>query len=290
MKIGCNIWAWGLKSFEDSIKKAANLGFQGIELIASNWKLQRGDSIKIYTPEKIKSLREALQSNGLELTEFCVFGHTLNHPDKDERKTTLASVEAAFDVATELGTRLVILTSPPPGGVTIPRTKEPKLSFHLPQDYSWYKDWQIFVDSMSKCLKMAEERNLKIAMEAFAWSMCSTPSDLLRLIEEVQSNRLGLNLDTGHLMAQHHYVTMAVYQLKDRIFHTHLKDHDGISNLVPVGTGVVDFEELILALKRVGYDGPLSIEVEGAPNTEERLDQSKKYLEGILKKIGRAYQ
>ncbi len=70
----------------------------------------------------------------------------------------------------------------------------------------------------------------------------------------------------------------------DRIFHVHMKDAirtlDGYSGILSshinfgergrgwdfrsLGRGAVDFEEIIRALNRVGYKGPLSVEWEDA--------------------------
>jgi len=285
MKIGCVGWAWQapppaeFKGFEEPIKRAAALGFEGIELIGNRETLR-----SYYTPERIKKLRELIQSYGLELTEFVSFTQEMNHPDEKERQRVIADFERACDVAVELGTQIVNTIAPWPAGAKLPdRSRELKFTLHLPPDYSWEKDWENYVNSMKKCAKIAEERNLRIALEAFPYTLCCTPDGFLKLFEDVGSERIGVNLDTNHLMAQNQYVTLAVYKLKDRIFHTHIKDHDGvIRGNLPAGTGVVDYEELIFALKRVGYDYVLSVEVEGTDKPDRYLRQAKEHLEKIL--------
>ncbi len=80
-----------------------------------------------------------------------------------------------------------------------------------------------------------------------------------------------------------------LHEFKDRIFHVHMKDvwwgrGDGRAGVFgghtsfgdprrywdfrSVGRGDVDFEEIIVALNDIGYDGPLSIEWE-----DSRMDR-----------------
>jgi sugar phosphate isomerase/epimerase len=92
----------------------------------------------------------------------------------------------------------------------------------------------------------------------------------------------GINLDPSHF--EHQFLSTAQFALEfaDRIYHVHVKDSkrrlDGRRSIlashlnfgeeargwdfVSPGHGDVDFEELIRALNRIGYTGPLSIEWE----------------------------
>ncbi len=285
LKIGCVGWAWQAPppsefgGFEEPIRKVAALGFEGIELIGNRETLR-----DYYTPKRVRNLREMIRSCGLELTEFVSFTQEMNHPDEKVRDRVLADFEKGCDVAAGLGTKIINTIAPWPAGTVLPnRSRELKFTLHLPQDYSWENDWKTYVESMKECVRMAEERDLRVAIEAFPHTLCCTADSFLKLIEDVGSKRLGFNLDTSHLMAQNQYVTMAVYKLKDRIFHTHIKDNDGMSRgNLPAGTGVVDYEELVSALKQVGYDHVLSIEVEGTDKPERYLRQAKEHLKKIL--------
>jgi len=100
----------------------------------------------------------------------------------------------------------------------------------------------------------------------------------------------GFNFDPSHLFWQLVDPVKFIYEFKDRIYHTHMKDAalqlDGRSGILAshlsfgdprrgwdfrsLGRGGVRFEEIIRALNNIGYRGPLSVEWEDSGMEREQ--------------------
>ncbi len=276
MKIGCAAWAWVAedKPYEWTVPEIARLGFE-----ACGFQSDREGQWSVYdyfSAQKARELRALAADHGLVVSELVMWGRDLNSPDDAARAEHGGRVNRAVDLARELGTDLVNTTVPSssggrPSGVV-------KRSANLPADYSWADDWARYLASMAECVSYAERAGCSIMVEAFAGSICSTPDAFFRMAEAVGSAHLGWNLDTCHLDMQAQDVALAVHKLGDRILHTHIKDSEGL----PAGMGRIDFEEVVGALRAVGYDGVLSIEAELFDRTTRYSRAAKAHIEAIL--------
>jgi sugar phosphate isomerase/epimerase len=109
----------------------------------------------------------------------------------------------------------------------------------------------------------------------------------------VEADNFGLNFDPSHLLWQDIDYLHAVEVFGPRIFHTHAKDTEimqrrrawvgnqasGWWRYVIPGLGAVDWGAYIACLRRVGYNGVLSIEHEdSAVGREEGFMIAARYL------------
>lgn len=120
-----------------------------------------------------------------------------------------------------------------------------------------------------------------------------TPIVILRMIRDVGTGNIFVNLDTANLILcdkGNPVDAMAVLGMfvrgihaKDGLFPTDPRD---FGREVPIGEGEVNFAELFLRLKKVNYTGPITIEreIEG-PQQDHDIRQSKLFLERLLRKI-----
>ena len=64
-----------------------------------------------------------------------------------------------------------------------------------------------------------------------------------------------------------------------RIFNVHCKDNDSISRgNIPAGCGICDYTAVIQALKNVGYQGNLAVELEFTDNPRRYNKQALEHL------------
>ena len=128
---------------------------------------------------------------------------------------------------------------------------------------------------------------MELLVEPRVSELTSNTEGLLRLLDAVGDNHLGVILDTAHQHAQKEMLPLSVEKLGRSIRYVHVADNDGLVNrhFLP-GTGTIDWEETFLALKRQGFDGYYAIDLEQVPNLEARFVEGKEFLQRYAEKLG----
>jgi len=117
-----------------------------------------------------------------------------------------------------------------------------------------------------------------------------TPVTLLRAIQDVGLDNVGVNLDTANLILYGKGDPVAALDVigkyvrglhaKDGLYPT---DPKNLGEEVAIGKGKVDFAEVMRKLRRLDYAGPITIEREiSGPRQEEDIRASVKYLQGLI--------
>jgi L-ribulose-5-phosphate 3-epimerase len=93
------------------------------------------------------------------------------------------------------------------------------------------------------------------------------------------SEWIGVAFDTGSLAQHDGDPAETILQLREKIIHVHLRDVPMIGSdaSVAIGTGIIDFSAVVKALKAIGYDGWLSIEIptEDHDPTDEIIESAQ---------------
>lgn len=91
-----------------------------------------------------------------------------------------------------------------------------------------------------------------------------TPDELLAKIGDEGEGRIGAAVDTGWFGTQGFDAVEAISQLRQHLFHVHLKDvlAAGAHHTCRYGQGVVRVERCVRLLREIGYNGAISIEHE----------------------------
>jgi len=269
MKIGSVAWGWtptpedlptpgSLEKITDQVR---SLGYDLIDFLSDYRSLD-----SYFSPEACKKLRDYVELLGMYIGGLVFQSSVWNDPDPAVTRKQLDYFAKCCAAANSLGAGIVSCIIPGPYGARPGPRPSPsdKLASNLPADYDWAADWDRFVASLTRAAEIARDHGLRVAMECFPRSLCSTPHAMLQLLKDVNALNLGIQLDTAHLTNQRIDVETAVYMLgAERLFHIHAKDSDSVTrdNLAP-GTGIVDYRAVFQALKNVGYIGNVSVEVE----------------------------
>lgn len=143
-----------------------------------------------------------------------------------------------------------------------------------------------FADRWNPILDVFDEVGVRFALEAHPTEIAFDIVTAERAVEAVGGREaFGFNYDPSHFGYQGVDYVGFIDCLSDRIYHAHMKDvwwsdtprDSGVFgghldfghpnrcwDFRSIGRGRIDFEEVIRALNRIGYEGPLSIEWEDA--------------------------
>lgn len=154
----------------------------------------------------------------------------------------------------------------------------------------WDKGFKDFARRWRPILDVFDEVGVNFALEVHPTEIAFDIASAERALQAVRNHpRFGFNYDPSHLAYQGVDYVKFIYRFQDRIFHAHLKDawwgrgtgeagvfggHTSFGDprrywdFRSVGRGDVDFEEIVVALNDIGYDGPLSVEWE-----DSRMDR-----------------
>ena len=156
-----------------------------------------------------------------------------------------------------------------------------------------------FADRWSPILDVFDEVGVRFGLEVHPTEIAFDIASAERTLEAIgHREAFGFNYDPSHFGYQGVDYVGFILKFADRIYHAHMKDvwwshtaseagifggHTDFGDVRrqwdfrSLGRGNIDFEEVIRALNRVGYTGPLSVEWEDIgmdrePGAEEACD------------------
>ncbi|OPY20993.1 MAG: fructoselysine 3-epimerase [Methanomethylovorans sp. PtaU1.Bin093] len=134
------------------------------------------------------------------------------------------------------------------------------------------KAWSTHIGSIRNVCDTAAEYGITIAVENMPEMpkiFGKYPDEMLRTLEEVNRDNVGMTLDIGHANTVG-VVDEFLEKCKDQILHMHIHDNHGKSDEhLPLGRGTVQWKKIMESLK--GYNGRLVTEMASLQEGEECL-------------------
>lgn len=282
MKIGCHVS--GLQArraapYNDGVDNAIALGFDALELIA----MTAAELADYYTPAKCAELREKVSNAGLLVSQFALYSpacQDLLSEDATRSDAALAVVDQAIAVCAALGCPIFNLVSHWADGLVCPHGYPPsyihpaskglasygatKVTISLPQGWNYSLVWERYLGVLAEIAARAGKHGVTLAVEGHANVIVSGTDAMLRMFDRLDDANIVINFDTAWHLIQRELLPMSIYKLGRRIGHVHLRDADGLLNYgVPVGEGVIAWDEVFVALRSIGYEGVVSFEYAG---------------------------
>ena len=245
MQIGFNGASTMKTDLVGDIRAASMAGYDLVEIWAKKMDAYLSDhSIKdlkeLFRKSKVKPL-------AINSVEFITFNSSW------EKTNTLNLIRRFADIADKIGCPyIVVVPSPRPVGVT---------------------DEEVFEESVKILRKVSNKfkgYRVKFAFEflGFSWCSVSTLEQDFKIVNAVNRKNIGLVLDTFHFYAGGSMIDSIGALDRDKIFIFHINDAEALPKeilqdahrLFP-GEGVIPLSEITARLKRIGYDGPVSLEM-----------------------------
>ncbi len=283
---------------EEAIEIIGGLGFDGIELIATS----SGDFKSFWTDERVDRLKQKLEKNKLQVSQFAMFQpvvEDLTSSQRDERERALDHFESGCRLAAKFSAPIVNIVAPwarELKGPTsyLPRYYDvekgaPATKFHIDiaDGFDWNLIWNNFVETVKGCVSRAKAHGLKFSIENHTHTLLPDTGSLLRLWDAIRDPALGVNLDAGWIQLEREYPPVAIHKVKGHLMNLHLRDIDGLMrSFSPIGHGVMDFQAIFQALQKTGFEGFASLEQDGHDGDPDMKETCRRYLRTMREYLG----
>jgi D-psicose/D-tagatose/L-ribulose 3-epimerase len=138
---------------------------------------------------------------------------------------------------------------------------------YLPSRRRTADDWNYALDCLRSILPLLDSYEVTLSIEPVNRSetfFLTTAKEAGAFCEALDHPRVGVTVDTFHANIEEKNIAEAIRSLGKQLKHIHASENDrGL-----LGSGHVNFPEIILALHEIGYDGYLMIEGFGYSSKE----------------------
>lgn len=311
MKLGVFTVLFAQKPLEEALDYIAENGLEAVEIGTGGYpgKAHCDPAQLLQDDAKLKQLKQAVESRGLEISALSCHGNPL-HPNKEIASQFHEDFQNTVLLAEKLGVDTVITFSGCPGESE--HSRNPVwVTCPWPEEHSAVLKWQWeekVIPYWQEQDKFLKEHGVKAAIEPHPGFVVYNTETLLRLRNECGTN-IGVNFDPSHLFWQNMDPVAGIKELAQAgaLYHFHAKDtaidaqntarngvldtksyrdelnRSWIFRTVGYGHGEETWRKIISALQMVGYDGAVSIEHEDSlMSVEEGFQKAVGFLKSQL--------
>ena len=282
MKLAFSSNAYMHFSIEDTIRKIAELGYTGIEVLADVPHAWPAGLLE----ERKESIRRTLEEHKMTISNVNAFmmnavadprqpywhpGWT--DPDPHYRAIRREHTKRSLHLAKEIGAPHITTE---PGGQLTP-------------EQTWDEGADIFYEELMPCVEVAEELGIGFLIEPEPELLIEKFGEYLKFMERIDSKLVGLNFDVGHAYCVSEDPQDWVEELKDHTVHYHFEDIADTrvhQHLIP-GHGAIDFDATLSAIERTGYDGWITVELYPyIDDPDDAARQARTFLTDRMQTLG----
>ena len=270
MKLGLinSAWAQSGKDTAYGIRMTKEIGFDTIDIFT--------DPLEIDVKER-RLIKRACDRAGLPIVSLACVAVGLIDFNPSVQKFHMQRCRAFLDLAYEYEAKNLLLVI---------------------GEYIWERQvippaeqWQTGVRNVCELGKYSADLGLQIALELepFKLSLLNNVDSMVRFLDDVNHPAVKANIDVSHLHLSHTRPE-ELARLRGKAIHVHISDCDGrVHGDLPPGRGVVDFPPYLQAIKALGIDGVISIELEYSPEPDKIVDwvqEAYQATDKLLQEVG----
>ena len=244
MRFGVNTWVW-----------ASPLTTQELEILAPRVKAMGFDWIEVPL-ESLDDLNysegaKIIADNGLGVSTCAAMGpdRDLIHPDPAIQKNGMEYIRGCIDATHTLGGTNLVGPIYSAVGRVWQQTPEERA-----------KDVDLLVKNLGQLARYAGEWDVVMGIEPlnrFETSFINLASQAIEVIDRVNHPSCQIMLDTFHMNIEEKSLGDAIRATGSRLCHLHTCENDRGAP----GSGNVNWDDVKQALRDIGYDGPVVIEL-----------------------------
>ncbi len=244
------------RGFEESIRKAADFGYHGIELALK----EAGD----VDPAKLDRMLAArgLQASCISTGQvFAVLGLYFTHPDPSARDRVLEVFRGLIDLAQDHG-RLI----------NVGRARGFYQDAQTPEQTE-----QLFIDMARRICDLGAPKGVTLMIEPvnrYELNFVNSVDDAAKLLARVERKNVGIMPDVFHMNIEDAHVGDSLFRNAKWVSYIHFAD----SNRLAPGQGHLDFDDVFTGLRKAKWDGWVSIEILPKPNPDTAARQAAEHV------------
>ena len=232
---------------EDVFAYAARLGYSAVEIAP----FTLANSVTEITSTDRTRIREAAARQGIAVAGIHWVlvkpeGLYINHPESTIRSRTARYLRDLVDFCADLGGTVMVVGSPKQRNVLPGCSAEQA------------REWAL--STFKPAVEQAKERRVTICFEPLSpaeTNFVNTAAEAIQFVQKLVSPNFKIILDAKAMCSESKPAAQIIRESWPYFAHFHAND----KNLKGPGFGEVDFRPIAGALRDVGYDGFVSVEV-----------------------------
>jgi len=263
MELACSLHvSHGSLAIPKAARLVAEAGFPAFEI--SPW-IQMN-----LTSAAVSSLKKSLRRNDLAFSGFTAIyppEMKLASPSPVARKRNAMYTKRLIELTDDLGGRSIVWGS--------------GRARNIPKDVPFRRGYNWLVELLKASGPLADEREVRIAIEPinrFESTIIHNAKEALSLARLVGCESVGMVYDTFHVSLEEDSFTGPIFFARKRVAAVHVSD---CNRKIPA-KGHIDFPPIFDALKKVGYDGYVTLEAILPRNPRLDLRAAREFLERMI--------